>query len=469
MSSRLVIMHLPPSTTSRLTISLLKIYRGPIIHSMSHSAAEFCKIVTIIVSHGIIEEIRDSDLEPCPGDTKIVAKEGEFLMPGFVDTHTHACQFSNLGIVIHDSGEGHELLDWLSKVTFPTEEKFSDINVAKKVYAAVVKNLLAFGTTTCCYYGTLHLDATKILVDEVKKSGQRAFVGKCNMDKNATYPAYVEKDAATSIDETKKLIEYIRSVNPDTKVDAIITPRFALSCSTDLLTGLGKLAGKYSPPVRIQTHISENKAEIRQTLAQFPECQSYSAVYDKFGLLREGTILAHGCWLDDEELKLIQSRKSCISHCPTSNLNLRSGIARVSEMLHRNIEVGLGTDVSGGFAPSILTEIRHANMASKALELSLLQSSVVPRPSLSIKQLLYLATLGGAKVCGLGKVGNFKKGNYFDALLVSVRADAGNPAVWWEDLEDLEKRLERFFFCGNERNIKKVWVQGNCVKGEANY
>lgn len=125
--------------------------------------------------------------------------------------------------------------------------------------------------------------------------------------------------------------------------------------------------------------------------------------------------------------------------------------------------------MSGGFAPSILAEIRHANMASKALELSPLQCSVVPRPSLSIKQLLYLATLGGAKVCGLDRVGHFKKGNYFDALLVSIRADAGNPAVWWEDRESLEQRLERFFFCGDERNIRKVWVQGNCVKEEANY
>ncbi|KAJ7209241.1 hypothetical protein GGX14DRAFT_632480 [Mycena pura] len=253
-----------PCLPDWLKIYLRKIYRGPMIHAISHSAAEFRKIVTIVVSPaGVIEKIQESDMDPRSGDTKIVAKKGEFLMPGFVDTHT----FSNLGI-----GEGYELLDWLSKVTFPTEEKFGDINVAKKVYAAVVKNLLVFG--------------------------------KCNMDKNAAYTAYVEKDAATSIDETKKLIEYIRSVNPDTKVDAIITPRFALSCSSDLLTRLGKLAGEYSPPVRIQTHISENKAEVRQVLTQFPDCRSYAAVYDKFGLLREGTILAHGCWLENEELKL---------------------------------------------------------------------------------------------------------------------------------------------------------------------
>ncbi|KAF8573863.1 guanine deaminase [Ramaria rubella] len=451
------------------------IYRGPIIHSLTSTHAEILEKATVVVSEGVIRSISksDSDVQVGCDDTIIEAREGEWLMPGFIDTHTHACQFPILAV-----GEGYELLDWLKNVVFPTEKKFSDEEFAKEVYPVVVKKLLSFGTTTCCYYGSLHFDATKILVDEVKESGQRAFVGKCNMDVNDDYPSYKEPSAQVSLEDTKKLIHYIRGGSHDSRalVDAVISPRFALSCSDKLLTDLGKLATQIHPPVPIQTHLSENKGEVRAVLKRFPDCPSYTAVYDHFGLLREGTILGHCCWLDDGELELIKKKGACVSHCPTSNFNLRSGIARVAEMLQRGIKVGLGTDVSGGFSPSMLNAIRNANVASKVLEFRPSSPEVVPRPSLSQAQLLYLATLGGAIVCGLSKkVGNFVVGKEFDALFVSVGADAGNPAVWspgsvetQKDLdtpeERLKKGLDRFFYGGDEKNIKKVWVRGRLVK-----
>lgn len=162
---------------------------------------------------------------------------------------------------------------------------------------------------------------------------------KCNMDVNPIYPSYTEENADVSITETNALIDYIRNPLPHNElVEAIISPRFALSCTPDLLRRLGELAAEKAVPV--QTHVSENKAEIRQVLKEFPDCRSYTKVYDSFGLLRKGTILGHGCWLEGEELELIKEKEAGVSHCPTSNFNLRSGAAGVADMLARKVKVG---------------------------------------------------------------------------------------------------------------------------------
>jgi guanine deaminase len=147
------------------------------------------------------------------------------------------------------------------------------------------------------------------------------------------------------------------------------------------------------------------------------------------------------------------------------------------------VQVGLGTDVSGGFSPSILTVIQHASIASKVKGLN-----PTPEPpksvhavqftdqQLSVATLLHLATLGGAQLCCLDhQIGSFTAGKSFDALIVNVRDDAGNPALWGglgetdglggtQDI--LEGMLERFLFCGDDRNISRVYVQGRFIGGK---
>ncbi|KDQ60774.1 hypothetical protein JAAARDRAFT_151484 [Jaapia argillacea MUCL 33604] len=433
-------------------------------------------------------------------------KRGEFLMPGFIDTHTHAPQVPNIG-----SGGEHELLDWLAEVTFPMEARFSDVEFSRKTYRAVVRRIIDSGTTTCCYYGTIHLEGTKALADVVHEFGQRAFVGKCNMDRNSSED-YVEPSPTASIDATRDLITYIRTLpllpaspsgartnggtrDPDPRalVHPIITPRFAITCTAPLLSGLGKLAAA-DPTLHIQTHISENKSEVVFTKSLFPECTGYADVYDKAGLLRDNTILAHAVHLTDDEMDVIKKRGAGISHCPTSNFNLRSGVSRVGEMLDRGIKVGLGTDVSGGFSPSVLTAIQHASIASKIVAMQSDSepplSPSKPRPSwhsipfakkqLPIPTLLHLATLGGAQVCNMASyTGSFAPGKFFDALLVNVREEAGNPSVWGVDVdevlgvgrgkgeeEELKGMLEKFLFCGDDRNIARVYVHGKVIGGK---
>ncbi|KAL5511607.1 hypothetical protein ACEPAH_4824 [Sanghuangporus vaninii] len=406
-------------------------------------------------------------------------QDGEFILPGFVDTHTHAPQVPNIG-----SGQQYELLDWLENVTFPMESRFRDAEFAKMVYPEVVRRFIAFGTTTCCYYGTLHLESTKVLADTILKLGQRALVGKCNMDRNCP-DHYREPSAEDSLKSTKELIAYIRSLNSDL-IHPVLTPRFAISCSSDLLRGLGDMA-KSDKTLAIQTHIAENKGEIAFTKDLFKECKSYADVYDSNDLLCKRTILAHAVHLDDHELDLVKKTGAGISHCPTSNFNLRSGMANIGEMLDRGIKVGLGSDVSGGFSPSIVTAIQHASMCSKMVASQIAGEQSLPAKSsrfagkqLPIATLLYLATLGGASLCCMeNKIGSFAPGKSFDALIVSVRPEANNPAIWSmtgefsgtrnQTEEEAKKRLdallERFLFGGDDRNILKVFVQGKCIGG----
>ena len=156
---------------------------------------------------------------------------------------------------------------------------------------------------------------------------------------------YIEKSADDSIRDTHELIRYIRSLDHHSNgheplVHPILTPRFALSCSRDLLTRLGSLAAS-DQTLRIQTHISENEREIVETLNRFTEAKSYADLYDTYGLLRENTILAHAVHLTKDEVELIKQRGVGISHCPTSNFNLNSGIAPVGYFLDRGVKVRL--------------------------------------------------------------------------------------------------------------------------------
>ncbi|KAL4075452.1 hypothetical protein J3A83DRAFT_4356789 [Scleroderma citrinum] len=470
------------------------VYYGPVINPESLTNFHALPRCLIAVSpDGNIAWIEDdvirSELEAALGQHGLLQgdyiltelKPGEFIMPGFIDTHIHACQVPNLGV-----GGEDQLLDWLNNYTFPTEARFKDMGYATRVYPDIVNRVINSGTTTSCYYATLHLEATKILADVIHEKGQRAFVGKCNMDRNSP-DYYVEPSAEESLESTEALIDYIqglpRTPSGEALVHPIITPRFAISCTDKLLTELGDFAESV-PDIPIQTHISENPKEIEETLELFPNASSYADVYDQFKLLRNNTILGHGVYLTDDELQLIVTRGAGVAHCPASNFNLSSGMAKVGKMLDYGVKVGLGTDVSGGNNPSMLYTIQMASTTSKMVAIQSTgeeEEGTFTNKRLDTATLLYLATLGGADVCCLKhRIGSFSTEKAFDALLVSVRDDTGNPAVWgynqgrdpteephsrYED-KDLKEWFQRFFYCGDDRNIRRVFVQGALIGGQ---
>lgn len=427
-----------------------------------------------------------------------------------LDTHIHAPQFPNLGL-FGSSG----LLDWLDEYTFPEEASFGSKSDPKnedtdpkktpaqglRVYDHVITRTLAHGTTCASYFATIHVPATNALAALAYKHGQRAFIGRVCMDNKEQCPDYyVDQSADQGLNATIRTIDYIQNLDPKgTLVNPIITPRFAPSCSNHSLSGLGELAAKYNPPLHIQTHISENLDEIELVQQLFPESSSYADVYDKHNLLTNRTILAHGVHLTKDERTLIRERGSKVAHCPASNSALGSGLAPVRTMLEDGLTVGLGTDVSGGYSPSILEVARQASLVSRMLSFSseyqemngdLGNTTTDGHEKLSVPEILYLATRGGAGVVDMANdIGGFDKGMIWDAQLIELGAvknytespldgegvnslatrgqrhvEAGT--VGDVDLfgdETWEEQVEKWMWGGDDRNVKNVWVQGKLV------
>ncbi|USP73816.1 putative guanine deaminase [Curvularia clavata] len=452
------------------------IYLGPFVHSTSLSTLEIEPNGAIGVdSNGIIRFVNRnvtsldsllSTLEQVWTDAKVIAignAERGFFFPGFIDTHVHAPQHPNTGLFGKTT-----LLDWLQKYTFPTEASFSDIHRAYRVYMNFVSRTLSHGTTTAAYYATIHVPATNALADICLARGQRALVGRVCMNSDLSPDYYRDESVEKSYADSKASIEYIRSIDPKGDiVKPIITPRFAPSCTAECLSAMGRLAQETD--AHVQTHISENKGEIELVKSLFPESESYAHVYDMHGLLTEKTILAHCVHLGQDERKMILDRKSKISHCPASNTAITSGCAPIRDLLDEGHTIGLGTDVSGGFSPSILENVRQAIWVSRHLCIQTSSDSA----KLSTEEALYLATRGGAAVVGLeDKVGGFEVGKEWDAQMINLGSvgDYGNEngvfeegpvdVFGWESWPD---KVEKWVYSGDDRNTVAVWVKGRLV------
>lgn len=277
---------------------------------------------------------------------------------------------------------------------------------------------------------------------------------------------YRDESPESSIANTKATIEHIKEIDPNNNlVTAIITPRFAPSCTSELMHGLGALQKETNLPV--QTHISENKNEIELVKKLFPDSKHYTDVYDSHSLLCSKTILAHGVHLSEDEVDMIIERKAKISHCPASNSAITSGTAKVRWLLQKGVEIGLGTDMSGGYSPSILEAVRQAALVSRHVAMS-----GDDEAKLSIEEVLFLGTKGGAQVVGLAdKVGSFEVGKEWDAQLIGlgkvdetevggVKDEGGVDIFGWETWDD---RVAKWVYNGDDRNTLAVWVKGRLV------
>lgn len=353
---------------------------------------------------------------------------------------------------------------------------------AYAVYNQVISRTLSHGTTTASYFATIHVPATNLLATLCHRRGQRAFVGRVCMDNLVFCPEdYHDTTSEESVTATKEVIDHIHKLDPEGKLVApIVTPRFAPTCSHDALLGLGGLAASYDPPLHIQTHISENKNEVSLVKELFPDSEGYAHVYEERGLLTPRTILAHAVHLTPEERNLVKKREAKISHCPASNSALGSGICPVRTLMEEGITVGLGTDVSGGYLPSVLEATRQACLVSRLLASQATETT--GRESLSIQEALYLATRGGAQVVDMADhIGGFEKGMYFDAQLIELgpaidctpqeenlysesfksSKDTGNVDIFgWENWEE---KIAKWVWNGDDRNVKAVWVSGRLV------
>ncbi|XP_003383532.1 PREDICTED: guanine deaminase-like [Amphimedon queenslandica] len=449
----------------------LKVFRGRIVHCLEVKSVTVVEDGLIgINSNGQILFVdegakKDALMKQFGFEERDIhhLETSQFLMPGLVDTHIHAPQYKFTG-----TGYDLQLLDWLDKYTFPTEAKFSDVQLASEVYQSVVKRTINNGTTTASYFATIHVESAIELCKIIAQCGQRALVGKVNMDRESP-DNYIETTSSSIVD-TKKFIEFVEGMkNP--LVEAVITPRFLPTCTDELLKQLAELAKKKG--LKIQSHLCEQLGEVGYTMNfypsdQYPSHQNCTQVFDKMGLLNEKTYMAHCIHLKEEELKLMEERKVGIAHCPNSNFCLKSGLMDARDRLGRDLKIGLGTDVSGGFSSSMLDAIRHALQASRALHIKF-EKEGKEYEQLTLDEALYMATIGGAKVLNLqDKIGNFEVGKEFDALLIDTAAHVSDskklPVFDVFPSDTFEDILSKFVYLGDDRNIIKVFVAGQEIK-----
>lgn len=364
------------------------------------------------------------------------------IIPGLVDLHVHAPQYSFRGL-----GMDLELIDWLNTHTFVEEAKYKEISYAEKAYDIFTEDLKKSATTRACIFGTIHNEATLLLMEKLEKAGIKAYVGKVNMDRNSP-ENLCEKNPEEAIRDTEA---WIRACEKFEHVKPILTPRFIPSCTDELMEKLSELQKKYQLPM--QSHLSENYGEIAWVQELSPDTHFYGEAYDKFDLFGGNcpTIMAHCVHSGKDEVELMKKNQVFIAHCPESNTNLSSGIAPVRRYLDEGMKIGLGSDVAAGSTLSVFKAMSMAIQCSK-LRWRLKDQSLAP---LNVKEAFYLGTKGGGEF--FGKAGSFEEGYEFDAVVLS------DQSLKHPQKLSVKSRLERMIYLAEEKHITAKYVGGRKV------
>lgn len=421
----------------------MNIYRANILFTPQPDAFRVVERGYIVVAEdGLIEGVYET-LPPQYVSLPVVDYDDALLIPAMNDLHTHAPQYHNMGIAMD-----MELLPWLNTYTFPEESRYSDIHYAEYMYRRFVHDLWQNGTMRAAIFASIHLPATCLLADLFHTVGMGAYVGLVGMDRNG--PDNLSNTAKEAVRDTLNLLEHTQSyplVNP------IVTPRFVPSCSPDMLRKLGELAHQYNLPV--QSHLSENRSEIAWVKELEPQSTCYGDAYRRYGLFgQQPTLMAHCCYTDGEEMRLMRENNVFVVHCPISNCNLGSGIAPIRTFLEEDVPVALGTDVSGGHHLSMFRVLQYTMQMSK-LQYARSEGKM---PFLTLAEAFYLATKSGGSF--FGKVGSFEPGYAFDALVIDDNRLNASDATLGIKPYDLLHRLERYIYLGDDRQLAHRFCQG---------
>ncbi|MDE2018571.1 MAG: guanine deaminase, partial [Hyphomicrobiales bacterium] len=309
--------------------------------------------------------------------------------------------------------------------------------------------LFANGTTTGCVYSSSHMEATDAFFAESERRGARMAAGKTMMDRNA--PAGVLDTAKRGYDESRALIE--RWHGRGRQIYAV-TPRFAITSSPEQLEAAGALA-RENPTCLVQTHLSENHAEIAAVEGLFPHALDYTDVYEGFGLVGPRTLLGHCIHLDVREWRALSERGAVAVHCPTSNLFLGSGLFDLAAAREaaRPVRVAVATDVGGGTSYSMLRTMAEAYKVQQLRGLS-----VAPRDA------FHMATRGNALAMGLGgTVGGLDAGHEADFVVLDSRATPA-MAQRMATARTLDEELFVLMTLGDDRAVAETYVAGRPSK-----
>ncbi|MFI5254240.1 MAG: guanine deaminase [Candidatus Limnocylindrales bacterium] len=375
------------------------------------------------------------------------------LLPGLVDLHVHLPQLPNAGL-----GAGLDLLTWLQRYIFPLERGF-DRAAAEHLAPAAFRAFARAGTTTTVIYGAVYEASLDAVFRAAEAQGSRAVVGKVMMDR-LRYDDVLPDSAVleTSLREAADLCARWHGRDGG-RLRYAFTPRFAVSCSPEMLRESARLAadaGAYW-----QTHLSEDRGEIAEVARLFPEARDYTDIYDRAGGLGPRTLLAHAIHLSDREIARLAETGTKIAHCPESNLFLSSGVMPLARYLEAGLVVGLGSDVSAGPDLSIFRQMRAGAHSQAALA----TMAGERRASLDPLSWLRLATLGGARALGLESlIGSLEAGKEADIIAVDPAFTAPIPGL---EVELPEELMSRLMYREHPEMVRAAWVRGRQLDGPA--
>jgi guanine deaminase len=433
-------------------IQSLKALRGAFLdfigdpfYGSEFDSARYISDGLLVLENGLIRDFGGyAELCDRYSSISITSYPDKLILPGLIDTHIHYPQTEMI------AAYGEQLLEWLEQYTFPTERKFENQDYARAIAAFFLDELLKNGTTTALVFSTVHSQSVEAFFEEALRRNLRMISGKVLMDRHA--PDFLQDTPESGYLESKRLIEKWHKKG---RLLYAVTPRFAVTSSEEQLRLAGQLLEEF-PDVYMQTHISENLKEVAWVQELFPDSKGYLDVYDRFKLVGERSVFAHGIHLTDSEFQRLSETKAALSFCPTSNLFLGSGLFKlhVAKSTETPVKVGLGTDVGAGTSFSLL---QAANEAYKVAQLQ--------GRSLSAFKSLFLATLGGAQALLLDdKLGNFESGKEADFIVVDMQAtplmklrNQGLPA---QSLEELATKVFGTLMLGDDRAIHATYIAG---------
>lgn len=337
----------------------------------------------------------------------VIDAGGCVVLPGFVQTHIHLCQ-----TLFRGAADDLALIDWLKQRVWPMEAAHTPASIRASAQLGIAE-LIKGGTTCALTMETVN--HTEEVLRVVEESGFRATVGKCMMDKGDEVPAALHEQTRASIDESVALIQKWHG-QAEGRIRCCFAPRFAISCTRELLSEVSTLAKQHG--VMVHTHASENRNECE--IVERESGERNIDYLNSLGIIGSHVVLAHCIHLDNAEMETLAGTRTNVAHCPSSNLKLGSGIARVTEMLARGIAVSLGADGAAcNNRLDMFTEMRTAALLQKALH----GPEVLPAP-----RALSMATIDGARAMGLdAEIGSLEIGKRADLIVVDLNQTHSAP------------------------------------------
>ncbi|MCF3972725.1 guanine deaminase [Paracoccus salsus] len=394
----------------------------------------------ILIEDGRIVAVDDYARLARP-DLTVIDHRPHLILPGFIDPHIH---FPQVQVI---ASWGAQLLDWLNTYTFPEEARFADPDHATRMAGLFLDQLTAHGTTTAVAFCSVHANSVEALFAAAEARSMAVVAGKVLMDRNAI--PEVQDTAQQGYDDSKRLIDAWHGRG---RQRYAITPRFAITSTPEQMRATGQLAREH-PDCHIQTHLSENLAEIEFTLSLYPGARDYLDVYETYGLLSERLLLGHCIHLRDREIARMAETGSRAVFCPTSNLFLGSGLFDEAGLRAAGVTSGIATDVGGGSSYSMLQTL---NEGYKILQLR--------GQKLHPLTAFHWATRGNAVVLGMAdRIGTLAPGSDADLVVLDMRATPA-MALRAERAETLAEELFILQIMGDDRAIAQTYVAGRPMK-----